>query len=804
MRAFGLLVLLAPSLVWAGSLDDYYLARFAPKAKSVQVLTGVAGVSAPVPVQADRCLTPLHRSLKRDWKQLEPTTRQVLAKFVSRPALNRPASYPSPGGHFSIHYATSGPDAPDLTDADGNGVPDWVETVAAVFDHVYSVEVGTMGFQAPPVDRYDVYLEDLTLQGAYGFTSDDGIPTPPVTSVASYIEIDKSFSDPMFEQTPNGFFYPVQSLSVTAAHEFNHAIQYGYNYYFEFWYAEMTATWMEDEVYDSVNQLYSYLPSYLSSMGRIAINAPIDGASEYGRWIFNRYLAEGYSASLIKEVWTRLASIAAPSDGSDIPMLPVIDAALGARGSSIGNELFGLAKNLYLRDWQTHVGDLKRIPAVGSVATFSSYPVSAALGSASTTALSPYAFAYYRFLPSDSAPADLRLVFPPLSAGIDAVAFKKGTDGTLNVYPLDRASSTLTVPGFGTPQTAELLLQVSNGSAVNGVRVSFSTDGGSFTPAAGSISGTVQDGSSAGIAGVLVSVYDAGSGALLRSTLSDALGRYSVANLPAGSYKIGYHGEAQGYLSQYSSNEASRSAADPVQVASGNVAAPAAVLQGGASISGAVTSQAGSGIAGVLVIAYHAESSFSASSVTGSDGSYQLRGLPAGSYQVNFNAGSTGYVGQWWRNASSMPASESVALGAGGAAAAVSAVLAPLPVAAAASTPAAASSSSKSGCFIATAAYGSYLHPKVALLRAFRDRYLLTNAPGRLFVALYYRVSPPIADLIARHALLRGVTRLLLAPVILAVEHGGAALLIICLGLGGVLAGRVRFARAARREGMIL
>jgi hypothetical protein len=74
-------------------------------------------------------------------------------------------------------------------------------------------------------------------------------------------------------------------------------------------------------------------------------------------------------------------------------------------------------------------------------------------------------------------------------------------------------------------------------------------------------------------------------------------------------------------------------------------------------------------------------------------------------------------------------------------------------------------------CFIATAAYGTPWHPHVQSLRAFRDAHLRPSRLGRVFVAAYERVSPPLARVIARHDALRAAARAGLTPLVLAVEH---------------------------------
>ena len=97
------------------------------------------------------------------------------------------------------------------------------------------------------------------------------------------------------------------------------------------------------------------------------------------------------------------------------------------------------------------------------------------------------------------------------------------------------------------------------------------------------------------------------------------------------------------------------------------------------------------------------------------------------------------------------------------------------------------------GCFIATAAFGSYLAPEVMTLREFRDQCLLTSDYGRAFVDWYYRVSPSVAAFIAEDETLKGAVRWGLTPIIYAVKYPAAAfLLIISVPLAIVVRKRAR------------
>ncbi|ESY03815.1 hypothetical protein X753_19800 [Mesorhizobium sp. LNJC399B00] len=64
-------------------------------------------------------------------------------------------------------------------------------------------------------------------------------------------------------------------------------------------------------------------------------------------------------------------------------------------------------------------------------------------------------------------------------------------------------------------------------------------------------------------------------------------------------------------------------------------------------------------------------------------------------------------------------------------------------------------------CFVVTATLGDYDHPKVVLLREFRDEWILKKWWGKAFIDTYYRIGPSLASVIKRSTLLRKISFLI-------------------------------------------
>ena len=70
------------------------------------------------------------------------------------------------------------------------------------------------------------------------------------------------------------------------------------------------------------------------------------------------------------------------------------------------------------------------------------------------------------------------------------------------------------------------------------------------------------------------------------------------------------------------------------------------------------------------------------------------------------------------------------------------------------------------GCFIATAAYGTPLADEINILRNWRDNSLIKTKMGRGLVSMYYTISPPIAKYITKSDKRRRITSGILRPLI--------------------------------------
>lgn len=81
----------------------------------------------------------------------------------------------------------------------------------------------------------------------------------------------------------------------------------------------------------------------------------------------------------------------------------------------------------------------------------------------------------------------------------------------------------------------------------------------------------------------------------------------------------------------------------------------------------------------------------------------------------------------------------------------------------------------KSGCYIATAVYGSYDCPQVWTLRRFRDDTLAKTWFGRVFIRLYYAVSPTLVKWFGSTGWFKGICKPLLDKLVKSLKDDGVS-----------------------------
>jgi hypothetical protein len=212
------------------------------------------------------------------------------------------------GPHFCVHWVAEGIDAPGLADANGDGVPDFVERVLRVAEHVHSIENDKLGWREPKSDgqvgggsgKTDIYLSQIGGE-LFGYAAPDSGQASKGHRIPrrlhGYLVLDNDYSAFEFPGTK-----PFNDLEVTLAHEYNHILQFGYDAFQDPWFAESSATWMEDQVYNGIDDYLRYVRRWVHRW-----DTPLTTSSikEYGTAVWNQWLAHRYGEPIIRQAWAR-------------------------------------------------------------------------------------------------------------------------------------------------------------------------------------------------------------------------------------------------------------------------------------------------------------------------------------------------------------------------------------------------------------------------------------------------------------------------------------------------------------------
>ncbi len=233
--------------------------------------------------------------------------RIVLARHAKSARVVKQASLVSQGGMFRVHYDTTGSDSVAAVDLNGTGIPDWPELTANIADSVinafrlmgYDAELGDGG--AGGGAEYDIYVRNLASQSIYGraFSGSDG-----------YLELDNDYAEEIYSGLPLFDSRGLNGLKVTVAHELFHSVQFRYlgSSQAQAWWMEMSATFMEEVIFDEVNDYHQYLrPDWYNGVifrdPPRGINSFGGGtATPYGGAVFPIYLHQRFGPAALTAV----------------------------------------------------------------------------------------------------------------------------------------------------------------------------------------------------------------------------------------------------------------------------------------------------------------------------------------------------------------------------------------------------------------------------------------------------------------------------------------------------------------------
>ncbi len=282
-------------------------------AAALLALAALPAAASASPHLADARIAPLASSAQRPFIAPRPRPTEARGRPTDNPDPNRNAysvpeapRSPACDAHFCVHWVAVGLDAPNLTDSNGDGVPDYVERVLRVAEHVHEVENVKLGWREPKSDgrkgggngKTDIYLSQIGGE-LFGYAAPDSGQATKTHRLPrrlyGYLVLDNDYSPFEFPHTSQ-----LHDLEVTLAHEYNHILQFNYDSFQDPWFAESTATWMEDQVYNGIDDYLRYVGRWVHRY-----DTPLTTSSikEYGTAVWNQWLAHHYGASIVRKAW---------------------------------------------------------------------------------------------------------------------------------------------------------------------------------------------------------------------------------------------------------------------------------------------------------------------------------------------------------------------------------------------------------------------------------------------------------------------------------------------------------------------
>lgn len=308
-----------------GQIDDeqyvlYRLYRVVDKERLSAELVAPAGTERPV-----RCGTPMVRHARQATAWLSPGGLSIIEELLPERSATRSTT------HTSDNFALVAGD--DYT-GEQSDIDFWLDA----FETSWDVEVGQLGFDAPPCTEMMLFYVYLANTGpdvpdleddVYGYCDHDYSDCP-------FVVVHPDYS---FASNPDG------AAQATAAHEFQHGIQSGYDWFEGDSWMEATATWAEDVVFDDANDYVEYLNGDEGWLAYPELSLTYeDGWHEYGNVIWAKYLSENWGGDeVIVDVWDRCR---------DTDMLSAVDGMMAAQGSSLDEGFHDFMARLAVGDFE--------------------------------------------------------------------------------------------------------------------------------------------------------------------------------------------------------------------------------------------------------------------------------------------------------------------------------------------------------------------------------------------------------------------------------------------------------------------